>query len=78
MINGYVTALAEQMGIKLSCVSICNNIAFSNSNRKNLKIASGGKLVFVPFKSEELMDGVISEKLKNRLCIVLTNIAELT
>jgi hypothetical protein len=78
MINVYVAGLAEQMGIKLSHVSILNNAAFSNSNRKSLKISSGDRLVFVPFMSEELIDGNVSEDLKMRISNVLSDLSGLS
>lgn len=78
MINEYVAGLAVQMGIKLSHVSIYNNATFSNCNRKSLKISSGGRLVFVPFMSEEFADGVVSEGLKIRISNVLSDLSELS
>jgi hypothetical protein len=75
MITKYVSGLATKMGIKLSCLTVYDNAPFSNSNRKSLKIASGGNLVMVPFQSEELMDGDISEKLKKRIYIVLSGLS---
>jgi len=78
MITKYVFNKANQMGIKLSHVSIHNNAAFSNSHKKSLKISSGGRLVFMPFASEELLGDSIGEELKIRIWNVLTNISGLS
>lgn len=78
MITEYVYNLANKMGIKLSHVSIHNNAAFSNCDKKSLKISSGGRLEFVPYAPEELMYGTIGEELKIRIWNVLTNISELS
>ena len=78
MINKYVTDLAKQMGIKLSHVSIHDEATFSNSNRRSLKILSGGRLVFVPIRSEELTDDIIDEELKKRISKIMANISEST
>ena len=78
MINKYVTNLAEQMGIKLSHVSVHNGTAFSNSRRRSLKISSGGRLVFVPIESEELVGDTIDEELKKRISKEMSNMSELS
>ena len=76
MIIKYIYDLAAEKGIELSHVSIHNSSIFSNGNLKSLKISVGGKLVFVPFKSEEHVDGVIGENLRERILNVLSEMPE--
>ena len=78
MIIQHIYDIAAEKGIELSHVSIHDASAFTTGNKKSLKILSGGKLVFVPYKPEELMDGIVREELKERILSVLSGMPKLS